>query len=293
MNAVQTLAKLVKDTGPIPTFYISLKGAAYTELKITEIHRNPQVSREINYIKYKGYTRKTTDNTRVITRPPKEIITNHITVEVDMEQDYKAEAAKAAKREGRIQSPCVGTPSENDATAFLFSLAAKAEYRKKYRVLFSKFIKEIRKEWYAKRLSMPDPRAPDTLGWRIWHWDKNTQRLKSPTMGTVWHTPELRVEDWSFSKAVRGKAGIHAARMPYDWRRASLAGTELNGYTAPYEEGTVVGVVERLGKYVLGTEGWRAEWVIIKSLKAPSTEVGLLLEQAYPDLEGKVYYENR
>jgi hypothetical protein len=112
---------------------------------------------------------------------------------------------------------------------------------------------------------------------------------------------------WSFSAAVRGKAGIHAARMPYDWRRASLKDTELEAFaitgttqlawiainstfnSGDLPETHIIGIVERFGKYVLGTEGWRAEWVIIKALKAPTTEVGLLLEQAYPDVE--VYYE--
>ena len=295
MKPQDTLKKLLKATGPIKTFYISLKGAAYTELKITEIHSNPKVYRSTEYIKYKGYTRKTTDHTRIITRPPKEIVTNYIPSrnhEIELEQDYKAEAARVARREGRIQAPCIGEPSENQATTFLIRIAARAEYRKKHRALFSKFIKDIRAEWRERRLSMPDPHAPDVLGWRIWHWDEKAKRLKSPSQGTIWHTPELRVPNWSKSDAVRGKAGIHAARMPYDWRHASLTNTELNGYAAPYAKGTIVGVVERFGKYVLGTEGWRAEWVLIRALKAPSTEIGLALEQAYPELEGKVFYEN-
>jgi hypothetical protein len=53
----------------------------------------------------------------------------------------------------------------------------------------------------------------------------------------------------------------------------------------------VIGVVERFGKYVLGTEGWRAEIVVIRKLRAPSTEIGLKLEQAYPEVE--VCYEDR
>src|SRR5882672_8068200 len=278
----QTLKKLLKATGPIKTFYISLKGAAYTELKIIQIERlsSTHVARWPD-----------APRTKIKVLPPKGVVTNKIVVEVDIDQDYKAEAAKIARHEGRIQSPCIGEPSENDATAFIIRIAAKTKYRKKYRALFSKFIKEIREEWVARRRSIPDPRAPDTLGWRIWHWDDKKQRLISPSLRTIWHTPELRVETWNTSDAVRGKAGIHAARMPYDWRRASLAGTELNGYVAPYEKGTIVGVVERFGKYVLGTEGWRAEWVMIRSLKAPSTEIGLALEQAYPDVE--IYYADR
>src|SRR5882672_7768513 len=120
----QTLKKLLKATGPIKTFYISLKGAAYTELKITEIHRNPQISRKVEYIKYKGYTRKTTDHTHITTRPYEEMVTNYINFEVDIDQDYKDEAARVARKEGRIQSPCIGEPSENDAIAFLMRIAA-------------------------------------------------------------------------------------------------------------------------------------------------------------------------
>lgn len=48
---------------------------------------------------------------------------------------------------------------------------------------------------------------------------------------------------------------------------------------------TISGIVERFGRYVLGTEGWRAEWVIIRKLLAPNTEIGLALERAYPDVE--------
>src|SRR5258706_14752678 len=185
-----TLKKLLKATGPIKTFYISLRGAAYTELKIVYIEKNPEAS----CIKH--------------TVPkPKEIVANSIVVEVDIDHDYKDEAANVARREGRIQSPCIGRPSENDAAAFLIRIAARAEYRKKYRVLFSKFIKEIREEWQARRRSMPDPHAPDTLGWRIWHWNGYYKLLFSPSQGTTWFTPELRVSNWSTAAAVRGKEG--------------------------------------------------------------------------------------
>src|SRR5260221_11879664 len=73
----QTLKKLLKATGPIKTFYISLKGAAYTELKIYSIIKNVEASR----IKH-------------AVPKPKELVTNSIVVEVDIDQDYKAEAAK-------------------------------------------------------------------------------------------------------------------------------------------------------------------------------------------------------
>jgi hypothetical protein len=283
MTAIRTLTTLLKHTGPIKTFYISLKGAAYTELKLIYHEKHPKAQN----IKHK-------------VSPPKEVVTNSIVVEVDIDQDYKHEAARIAYLEGRVPSPCIGSPNENQATLFLIRIAARAEYRQKYRSLFSKFIKDIREAWHKKRLSLPDPRAPDYLGWRVWHWDPVKKRLISPSQKTVWDTPELRVEVWNHSDVVRGHAGIHAARMPYNWREASLEGTELAGFFKTFafngkrweSHGVgIIGVVERFGKYVLGTEGWRAEWVIIKALKAPSTEIGLELEAVYPDVE--IYYENR
>ncbi len=215
MKPEAILQKLIKATGPIPTFYISLKGAAYTELKIIEVTKQPRAER----IKHKAPA-------------PSQVLTNKIIVEVDIDQDYKAEAARVAHREGRIAAPCIGRISESNAITFLIRIAARVEYRNKHRALFAKFIKDIREDWHKKRMAMPDPNAPDTLGWRIWHWDEKHKRLKSPALGTIWYTPELIVPEWNNAAVVRGKAGIHAARMPYDWLKASLAGTELNGYTA-------------------------------------------------------------
>jgi hypothetical protein len=43
--------------------------------------------------------------------------------------------------------------------------------------------------------------------------------------------------------------------------------------------------VERFGRYVLGTEGWRAEWVVIRELMAPDTETALALMQRYRDVK--------
>jgi hypothetical protein len=81
--------------------------------------------------------------------------------------------------------------------------------------------------------------------------------------------------------------------MPYDWKRANLAHHEELSPYAQMDRGqlVVIGVVERFGKYVLGTEGWRAEVVVIRKLRAPSMEIGLALEQAYPEVE--VFYEDR
>lgn len=162
----------------------------------------------------------------------------------------------------------------------------------------SEVAREIR--WHrehlrAQRATEVDPEAPDTLGWRVLHWDAELGKLVSPQMGTVWHTPELRVPRWARAAAVRGHAGIHAARMPRDWRRARIAHhDELQDYEAAGRSRgriTVTAVVERFGRYVLGTEGWRAEWVIIRKLRAPDSKTGLAIEKAYPDVE--VYYEER
>jgi hypothetical protein len=162
--------------------------------------------------------------------------------------------------------------------------------------------KILRKDWTTRRQvrwAQIDPEAPDTLGWRCFLWIPELKRLISPQQGSVWHTAELRVEKWqNDGSMVRGEAGIHACRMPIDWRRASIAHhSELHHYNKPSEGTlgwrngcvTIVAVVERFGKYVLGTEGWRAEVVVIRKLRAPSTAIGLALEQAYPEVE--VFYD--
>jgi hypothetical protein len=96
-----------------------------------------------------------------------------------------------------------------------------------------------------------DPDAPDTLGWRAWNCRGGV--LLSPLRRTTWHEATLKAEQWSDEQAVRGEAGIHARRMPKDWLR-------VDGRWFP-EIGRcdVHDVVERFGRYVLGTEGWRAE----------------------------------
>jgi hypothetical protein len=53
----------------------------------------------------------------------------------------------------------------------------------------------------------------------------------------------------------------------------------------------VTGIVERFGRYVLGTEGWRAEWVIVRKLRAPTPEIAEALGRVYPDVE--IIHEHR
>ena len=125
-------------------------------------------------------------------------------------------------------------------------------------------------------LLKPDPRVPDTLGWREWVFPPGWDRLMSPVQNTAWPSSHLTAETWTDEGGVRGFVGIHAHLVPKHWKVVS----ELT-CPAPY---VVTGIVERFGRYVLGTEGWRAEQVVIRELLAPSTEIGLKLEQAYPDV---------
>jgi hypothetical protein len=127
-----------------------------------------------------------------------------------------------------------------------------------------------------QRTTAPAPGAPDTLGWRVWKW--NGDVLVSPIQRTPWHEPSLRAEQWSDSGAVRGVAGIHARRMPCDWHR-------IDARSFPEASGDVHGVVERFGRFVLGTEGWRAEWVVIRELMAPNTKTALAMMQRYPEVK--------
>lgn len=133
----------------------------------------------------------------------------------------------------------------------------------------------------------PDPAQPDTLGWREWRWVEPTDprhihgHLESPSQRTPWPEAELVVPHWDDGDAVRGVSGIHAHLVPKHWK---IVCQQSGEYVALDDPMRVHGIVERFGKYVLGTEGWRAEWVIIKELMAPSTEVGLKIEQAYPDV---------
>jgi hypothetical protein len=77
---------------------------------------------------------------------------------------------------------------------------------------------------------------------------------------------------------VRGEAGIHARRMPKDWLHFDTQWFPEIGRC------DVHGIVERFGRYVLGTEGWRAEWVVIRELMAPDTKTALALMQRYPEV---------
>lgn len=134
-----------------------------------------------------------------------------------------------------------------------------------------------------------DPRPswlkPDTLGWRTFAWHPTKHCLMSPAQGTLWTEPELRVEDWQDKfTGVRNHAGIHACRLPRgDWRKAR-----------PPEDmpkHAILTLVERFGKFVLGTEGWRAEWVLIKEILAPDEATARALRRTYPEIPISVAHE--
>jgi len=265
VQPVDIMKKLLKVTGPIKTFYIDEWGikAAYTELRVTTHGR---------------------------------VANAQITPAIDLIGDAVGEARAAALSDGRVECSVIGQfghgsrwytdrpVAERQIRETLIRIASRAHFRKEYWQPLYKAVKAFRKYYANKRFSLPDPKAGTELGWRVWHWDDKIKKLKSPTWGTVWHTHELRVPKWNREEVVRGKAGIHAARMPYNWIKASLQETELNGYVSSSGD-TIVGIIERWGKYVLGTEGFRCEIAIIKKLKAPNTEIGLALELAYPDCE--------
>lgn len=132
------------------------------------------------------------------------------------------------------------------------------------------------------RWLQPAPGTPDTLGWRAWLWNAEHQCLQSPHWDTIWPDAVARAESWDDDSSVRGVAGIHARLVPAAWRVVGWPDDDASAYLDPNPL-LITGIVERFGRYVLGTEGWRAEQVVIRELLAPTTEVGLLLEQRYPD----------
>lgn len=128
----------------------------------------------------------------------------------------------------------------------------------------------------------PDPKFPDTLGWREWIWHESSEKLRSSSQGTEWVSDTLTAHYWDEADVIRGVAGIHALLVPRHWKVLHELGYSPIGNHRYQEQ--VTGIVERFGKYVLGTDGWRAEQVVIRELMAPSTEIGLKLEQRYPNV---------
>lgn len=140
-----------------------------------------------------------------------------------------------------------------------------------------------------------DPDCSNTFGWRCWIWSVRERQLYSPIQRTLWEGTELRAPLWSDNGAVRGHAGIHAHLVPRDWAHHNCPEHPftlrderiwwMNADGGAIEGILIDGVVERFDRYVLGAQGWRAEWVIVRKLRAPNQELGLQLEQIFPDVE--------
>lgn len=135
------------------------------------------------------------------------------------------------------------------------------------------------------RAGLPSRSAPSTLGWRAWNWDAVARVLRSPHRGTPWPTAACQASAWSDEDALRGRAGIHARRMPRDWRRAIWKPSDTQQEGPAPHPGLVCGIVERYGRAIVGPLGWRAEHVVIRGLVAPSIEMVLALMERYPDVE--------
>lgn len=287
MTPSSILMRLIKAIGPINTYYIH-PVTIYTNRGIRKSECRTAYSAAYSQAKVALQTKTALPKNKNCL-PKSKLVNAIITPIITIEESGLNEAVATAHKQGRIRCNFIGQPgTEKVAIDFIIRIAANVIYRTIHRKAISHAVKSLRKYWNEKKAGWPDPHQPDTLGWRVWHWDGKL--LVSPSQRTVWHTAELRVDDWNSNIVVRGQAGIHAARMPYNWQKAKLDGTELAGFDNPYAT-VIIGIVERFGRYVLGTEGWRAEWVIIRKLKAPSTEIGLALEQAYPEVE--VVYANR
>lgn len=140
---------------------------------------------------------------------------------------------------------------------------------------------------------LPDPSFPKTMGWRAWLWHKRTKYLYSPQQRTLWAEAELRVDKFDNSKTQDGVPGIHAQIVPVGWRTlkndyAVCPPDREVAHLIPRTQNPwvpVVGIAERFGKFVQGEKGWRAEWVFIRKLVAPTPDIGLELERAYPTVE--------
>ena len=120
---------------------------------------------------------------------------------------------------------------------------------------------------------------PNTLGWRTWHVEADGA-LRSPSYGTRWECAELHADNWLPIGAVRNVAGIHALLAPECWR-------DLVPYA--HAPSCVHGLVERFGQYVLGEDGWRSEWAVVREVSSNDEKTAAKLEQFYPEV--KVHFD--
>ena len=136
-----------------------------------------------------------------------------------------------------------------------------------------------------------DPKAPTELGFR--HWKYADGYLISPQYTRIWLTPEMRGEVDFGNTNVEGNSGVHAERMPVDPDKfVQLSYNHPICMSYNNSEVIVWGVVERFGDYILGEKGWRAEWVMIRTLYAPNNKIGQELERTYPEVRVRYLQEN-
>lgn len=135
------------------------------------------------------------------------------------------------------------------------------------------------------RAALPSRLQPDTLGWRAWQWDETAKMLRSPHYHTPWPSAGMQAISWTDKTALRGEAGIHARRLPRDWRLSPWTRPQNSSDGPQPNEGPLVtGIVERYGRYILGETGWRAEHVLIRGLVAPTMAIFTALLQRYPEV---------
>lgn len=121
---------------------------------------------------------------------------------------------------------------------------------------------EIMKKHRHRRQTL---RARDgaLVGYRCWKLSAEVvdgergYYLRSPHRSTLWTGPTLVADNWTNDSAVRGVAGIHAL---YRRERSDLE--QLLRF--------VWGRVRGYGDYVQGSDGWRAEIVVVDKLWLPS-----------------------
>jgi len=98
-------------------------------------------------------------------------------------------------------------------------------------------------------------------------------QLQSPQQQTLWQGPSLVASQWDTDSACRDASGIHALWPPCNLRVAIEAvakrlahymGCDLSGDEAAYA------LVGGYGRYVIGTDGWRAEQQVLQALYVPT-----------------------
>jgi hypothetical protein len=128
-----------------------------------------------------------------------------------------------------------------------------------------------------------DPMDGSLLGVRIFKLSPSL-KLQSPNQGTIWESNVLQIADeWQETEIVRGAAGIHAA-----WPPRSLMVAPLIDTVKP-DAVSLFSCVRGYGRYVAGTEGWRAEKVIVDRVFLPESirsrwRMMKRLEKLYPEI---------